>query len=83
MANDYDFSDLPLHGSYTHDGDYFTLYTELNGVRIPVQRLSVADFRELFTDAANAKQTTDQAQPAPQSDTTSTAPPDQSQAQGT
>lgn len=67
MANDYDHSDLTLHGRFTEDGAQYRLYVLLNGVELPVQYLDVKDYREAFDEAkANAQQqqTTAQAQQA-------------------
>ena len=52
MPKDYAYTDLALHGRFTDEGNYFRLYVLLNGVEVPVQVLSVADYRERFEKAA-------------------------------
>jgi len=54
MANDYTYKDLTLHGRFTDDNNFFRLFVLLNGVEVPVQTLSVADYREKFEEAATA-----------------------------
>ena len=51
MTTDYAYSDLTLHGRFRPGGDFFDLFVLLNGVEVPVQTLSVADYREKFQDA--------------------------------
>lgn len=55
MPNDYAYTDLTLHGRFRPSGDYFDLFVLLNGVEVPVQTLSVADYREKFQDAEAGK----------------------------
>lgn len=64
MANDYDHSDLTLHGRFTEDGEQYRLYVLLNGVEIPVQYLSVADYREAFEEARTAAEQSTPATPS-------------------
>lgn len=51
MADNYDHSDLTLHGRFTEDGSQYRLYVLLNGVELPVQYLNVHDYREAFEEA--------------------------------
>lgn len=51
MADNYDHSDLTLHGRFTDDGEQYRLYVLLNGVELPVQYLDVKDYREKFAEA--------------------------------
>jgi len=51
MGEKYDHSDLTLHGRFTEDGQQYRLYVLLNGHELPVQYLSVPDYRETFEAA--------------------------------
>ena len=57
MSNDYDHSDLTLHGRFTPDGTQYRLYVLLHGVEVPVQYLNVHDYREAFEEAQQAGET--------------------------
>ncbi len=48
MTDNYDHTDLTLHGRFTEDGTQYRLYVLLNGQEIPVQYLNVHDYREAF-----------------------------------
>lgn len=54
MPKYYAHTDLTLHGRFTDDGNYYRLFVLLNGVELPVQTLSVADYRESFEEAASS-----------------------------
>lgn len=56
MAENFDYSDLTLHGRFTEDGTQFRLYVLLNGEEVPVQYLNVHDYRERFDAAKQAGQ---------------------------
>lgn len=50
-AENYDHSDLTLHGRFTEDGTQYRLYVLLNGEELPVQYLNVHEYREAFDRA--------------------------------
>ena len=58
MPDEYDHSDLTLHGRYTEDGTQYRLYVLLNDVELPVQYLNVADYREAFDASKQAAEDT-------------------------
>lgn len=55
MGENFDHSDLTLHGRFTEDGTQYRLYVLLNGHELPVQYLSVSDYRETFEAAKQAE----------------------------
>jgi hypothetical protein len=65
MAEQFDHSDLTLHGRFTDDGSQYRLYVLLNGVELPVQFLNVHDYREKF-DEAKQKASSDEQAPEQQ-----------------
>ena len=56
MADNFDHSDLTLHGRYTDDGQQYRLYVLVNGEEIPVQYLNVHDYREAFERSKQPKE---------------------------
>jgi len=49
---EYLYSDLTLNAKPSPDGDTLDFFVLLNGVAVPIQRLFVHDYRELFEQAA-------------------------------
>lgn len=83
MANNFDHSDLTLHGRFVESNDgneQYRLYVLLNGVELPVQYLDVKDYREKFDEArqnAKAQQASAQEQQEQQQSSQTTAQPSQ------